>query len=479
MSQTELNSRATFEGAQPQRWNLLGGFRGAMQSPVSRNELRGWCALAILSLAIAGVFALLLAMSRMPGIQDFFPWPLQFFQKGLVIHVIFSFVVWFLSVLGSLTVIAIHRVQAGAPGLVWMGRLSLWLGFLASVLLFIPGFMDRGEPSLNNYVPVIIDPLYYWGLIVLALSLVLLIVRFAANLTNRQGPFEPVSQGVFIGGIMLLIALLCFALSWSALGDGEINGGYNEDLFWGGGHVLQYLNTTLMLVAWYILGGMAFGRPVVDPRFFRIILGIIFVTALVLPALYIVFDPVSVDQRDAFTWMQYGLAPPTLLMGGAMISTAIRYRRETEGWPWRDVAFLCLVLSVVVFGIGGFLGLFVDGADTRTPAHYHGVIGGVNLTFMGLFFTLFLPLMGKLIKTTKPVITLIWFYAVGQTFHSLGLFLAGGYGAPRKTAGADQGIEAMGAKAGLYLMGVGAIVAVIGGIMFIWIISRALSRQSS
>jgi cytochrome c oxidase subunit I len=479
MSPSDSQTNAQFQPAQAQRWNLMGGFKTTMANPAAKAELRGWCGLALLSLAIAGVFALLLAVSRVPGIQDIFPWPLQFFQKGLVIHVVFSFVVWFLSALGCLSVIAIYRVQAGAPKMNWAGTTAIWGGLIASVLLFIPGLMDRGDASLNNYVPVIIDPLYYWGLIILAISLVLLTVRFAVNLMEREGPFEPVSQGTFVASFMFIMALVCFALSWAALGDGEVNGGYNEDLFWGGGHVLQYVNTTLMLVSWYILGGIAFERPVVDPRLFRVILGLILVTSLALPALYVIYEPVSVDQAVAFTWMQYGLAPPTLLMSGAMIATGAQYRQQTGGWPWRNAAFLCLILSVAVFGIGGFLGLFVDGADTRTPAHYHGVIGGVNLTFMGLFLAMFLPLMDRVRETTTSVITLIWFYAVGQTFHSLGLFLAGGYGAPRKTAGAAQGMEAMGAKIGLYLMGVGAVVAVIGGIMFIWIVSRALIRKTA
>jgi len=415
-----------------------------MTSPSARNELRGWCGLALLSLAIAGVFALLLAISRVPNVQDVFPWPLQFFEKGLVIHVVFSFVVWFLSVMGGLGVIAIHRVQAGKPKMNWAGTVALWGGLIASVLLFVPGFMDRGEASLNNYVPVIIDPLYYAGLLVLAASIALTVIRLAVNLINREGAFEPVSQGTLIGGVMFILALVCFAISWLALGDGEVNGSYNEDLFWGGGHLLQFLNTTLMLVSWYILGGIVFERPLVDPRFFRIILLMIFATSLVLPLLYLVYEPFSVDQREAFTLMQYGMAPPTLIMAGAMIATSARYHQEHGSWPWRNAAFLCLILSVVVFGIGGFLGLFVDGADTRTPAHYHGVIGGVNLAFMGLFFAFFLPLMERALETTretsKSILTLIWFYAIGQTFHSLGLFLAGGYGAPRKTAGDAQGL---------------------------------------
>jgi len=470
--------QASFRPVQAQRWNLIGGFQLAMATPSARSELRGWCGLALMSLAIAGVFALLLAISRVPGIQNVFPWPLQFFHKGLVIHVVFSFVIWFLSVLGCLSVIAVYRVQAGTPKINWAGKMALAGGAVASVMIFIPGLLDRGEASLNNYVPVIIDPLYYAGLIVLAASLLLLVGRFAVNLIGRDGPFEPVSQGTFFAGIMLILATLCFAMSWFALRNNTINAGFNEDLFWGGGHVLQYLNTTLMLVAWYALGGIAFDRPVVDPRLFRWILGLILATSLALPLLYVLFDPVSVDQRSAFTWMQYGLAPPTLLMAGAMVATAARYHQEKTCWPWQNIAFLCLLLSISVFAVGGLLGLFVDGADTRTPAHYHGVIGGVNLAFMGLFFAFFLPLTGRTVIAGKAIFRLAWLYAIGQTFHSLGLFLAGGYGAPRKTAGADQGMQAIGAKFGLYMMGVGAVIAVIGGIMFIWILSRILLKKA-
>ena len=134
---------------------------------------------------------------------------------------------------------------------------------------------------------------------------------------------------------------------------------------------------------------------------------------------------------------------------------------------------MCLMLSVSVFGLGGTLGLFIDGADTRTPAHYHGVLGGINLAFMGLFYAFFLPLMGRGVEATRPVRLSVWFYATGQFLHVLGLFLAGGYGAPRKTAGVAGSIDSLGAQIGLYGLGVGAVIAVIGGVMFVWIAARA------
>jgi hypothetical protein len=55
--------------------------------------------------------------------------------------------------------------------------------------------------------------------------------------------------------------------------------------------------------------------------------------------------------------------------------------------------------------------------------------------------------------------------------------MAGGYGAPRKTAGAAQGLEDLVPIIGLWMNGVGGLIAVIGGIMFIWTIARALIKK--
>jgi cytochrome c oxidase subunit 1 len=96
---------------------------------------------------------------------------------------------------------------------------------------------------------------------------------------------------------------------------------------------------------------------------------------------------------------------------------------------------------------------------------------------MGLFFGLFLPLLERDLNNGNFAKASAWFYAVGQILHSSGLFWAGGYGAPRKVAGADQGVEALGASMGLYLMGIGAVIAVIGGVMFIYLVTQALLKK--
>ena len=63
-------------------------------------DLFWWVLLALASLAIAGIFAILLVLSRAPITEAKLPWPSDFFSKGLVSHVTLSFIVWFLAVFG-------------------------------------------------------------------------------------------------------------------------------------------------------------------------------------------------------------------------------------------------------------------------------------------------------------------------------------------------------------------------------------------
>ncbi len=434
-----------------------------------RRELWGWSAVAIGSLAIAGVFAALLAVSRIPGVESVFPWPLEFFRKGLVIHVVFSFVVWFLAVFGALLLLAARQSANNTPRFGWMGTFAVMGMAAAFPLLFVPALLDRGEPTLNNYVPVIIDPLYYAGLTVMGFSMTLAVARL---LLNRPAPAKhaPLAGPMAGAGLIFLAAMACFVLALGALAGEAPSHAFNEELFWGGGHILQFLNTLLMLVGWSILASSAAGQPVPGPAVMMTATALLALSALAGPVFYWVFEPFSAEQALAFTNLQYALAVPSLLVAAG----SLMWIRPPL--PRKQPAFLCLILSMAVFGAGGILGLFVDGADTRTPAHYHGVIAGVTLVFMGLFYEIFLPLLGRPLARGKAIYVQIYMFAGGQLAACIGLFLAGGFGAPRKTAGDAQGLEGLGAIVGMTLNGVGALFAVAGGVLFIWMVAKALLR---
>ena len=467
-------SKALLTPAQEQRWNILGGFQAAVLAPVAQRELWTWSALAILSMAIAGIFALLLALSRTPGIEAIFPWPVGFFDRGLVIHVTFLFIVWYLVVFAILVQIATFRISNGAPRLNMLGAWGTGLAILAFIAIATAGFSDGNEVTKNDYIPTIIDPLFYGGLIALGSGVTLIIIRLLINIPAHHGAFEPIGHAATFGSVIFLVALACIFWAYNLLNSRVVDYAYNQHLFWSGGHVLQYLNTILMLTGWYILGGLSLGKPLVHVRIFKISLWLLTILSFIALAIFKVFQPFEAPFIEAYTNLQFGLAFPVVLMLFAGLANIIRCHTQ---FSWKDPAFVCLVLSVTTFGIGGALGLFVDGADTRTPAHYHGVIAGVNIALMGLFFRFILPLLNRAIKTAKSLFLQIYFYGCGQMLAAAGLFIAGGYGTPRKTAGAAQGLDGLLPIFGLWMNSVGGLIAVVGGIMFIWTITRALIKK--
>lgn len=456
-----------------------------LKAPGERGILRAWVGLGVLALGLAGAMAPLLALSRLPGAETALPWPSAFFQKSLVVHVIFSFVVWILAVFAALMHLGTLRLAAGRPPARWLGQSAIALAGIAFALLFVPALRDAGDPTLNNYVPAITDPLYYAGLVALALSLLTVGSRLVASLADRRGPWEPITWSALAGAAIFVLAVAAIGLALTRLGNRTPSFDFNEDLFWGGGHVLQFLNTVLMMAAWYVLGGISLGRPALRPRIFGLALLLLVAGAAAGFAFETLLPPFSATSRLALTNLQYALAPPVLLVAAAGAreflvargaSAAASSDRDAE--EAQRLARISLFLSVAVFALGGFLGLFVDGGDTRTPAHYHGVIGGINLAFMGLVLVLLLPLLGRSPWPSRLLALQLWLYGSGQALACLGLFWAGGYGAPRKTVGAGSGIAELGAKLGLYLNGAGMLIAVVGGVLFIWTAGRALLRRA-
>ena len=115
-----------------------------------RRELLGWAWLAVGALAVAGVFAILLALSRIPGMEKTPFWPIDFFYKGLVIHVIFSLVIWLQGVFAFLVAVATLKLAGDDVRLAPLGRMGQGAIFVAFPCLFAPAFLDATQPALDQ-----------------------------------------------------------------------------------------------------------------------------------------------------------------------------------------------------------------------------------------------------------------------------------------------------------------------------------------
>lgn len=449
-----------------------------MEDPANAAALKRWMVLAIGALAIAGTFALLLAFSRTPGIEDVFPWPLHFFRKGLVVHVVFSFVVFFLCVFAAVAHLATVHLSRGAPRFALLGNLAFLGTLVTFVFLFVPALLDRGAPSLNNYIPVIADPLYYTALGILGAAMALVAMRLLLNIPHAgRERLDVLSLAAAAAAVFYLFAAAYVLGARAHLSEAPSGPQFNEDLFWTGGHILQFVNTAVLIGAWYALGTKSLNRPALHPEIPIAALSWLLLAVLFSLLPYLRLEMFSGAQRTAFTKLQYALGPAPGIVAAGIFMRFLRIRREGTRLPWHDPGFLCLVLSVLIFAMGGIFGLFVDGTDTRTPGHYHAVIAGLTLAFIGMFYAFFLPLLGRQVRRRRLVFASIWCFFAGQGSAAIGLFIAGDYGTARKVAGAAQDLSALAAKIGMGLNGIGGLLAVIGGGLFVWLIGSALMQN--
>lgn len=456
---------------------LTAGEHNGRASPDFRRELHPWAVLALAALAIAGVFAVLLILSRLPQTQSWLPWVSQdFFRRALVTHVMFSFVVWYLAALGALLSLAAARLEEGSLPDRRTARLALGLTLAGSVLLFGPALLDLGEPSLNNYVPVLVHPVYFSGVALLFAGVAVAAWRLLRRLPQRWMLADPLTLGLAITAGLYLLALLCFVLAWSLIPAATALPTRIEAVFWGGGHLLQFVNTALVLLGWQMLSEAGLGRPALPGRAFVAAMATLVLFALPAPLFYTVYSPLDIANKDAFTnLLWYGLLPaPALVAAGVAWNLG-----DWRSWPETgSVARTALVLSLLLFGVGGGMGYFLGPADTRIPSHYHAVIGGVNLVLMGLYFTLFLPTLLRRPPTVRGPKWILGLYGFGQLVWSVGMFAAGAQGVPRKTGGAEQGLDSLGKMLSMGITGLGGALAVIGGVLFIAVtLSRLLARR--
>ena len=251
---------------------------------------------------------------------------------------------------------------------------------------------------------------------------------------------------------------------------------YFEYLFWGSGHTVQFAYTQLMLVSWIWLYSVVYQDIKIRPAVLSII--------LILGALPVVFTPViqflhgsfSPEYRQHFTTlMRQGGGIAALPIG--LILLWYIFRNSLKLTDQQKPLANALVASILLFGAGGALGFMTHGVNTIIPAHYHGSIVGVTLALMGFIYFL-LPHLGFRSPDSKLARRQPYIYASGQFIHISGLAIAGAMGIQRKTAGAAQGLDSLTAKAVMGVMGLGGLIAIIGGILFLVVTINAMRKPA-
>ena len=439
-------------------------------SDAMRRTTTAWLMLALIALVGAGLFSLLLVLSRTPVIQELVPF-LDFFRVALVVHVTLSVLIWLLA-MSAVT----WSLSSRDDKPMW-DRLSFWPAALGTAVIIVSPFVGAGDPLMNNYVPVLRHPLFYGGLLLFAFGVVSHLLRallFRQRISEALSGTAALQTGITISTMLTGLSIVAVLASWRDL-PSEMDGSiYFEFLFWGGGHVVQFSYTLLMMIAWVVLATASGCRFELTPRLTLIFLIFLALPVITVPFLYLAHDVTTAGHRLAFTeLMKYG-GLSCLPLGLAVAASLWRAGRPSGEHRYLRAA---LISSLLLFAVGGILGFMIAGLDIVIPAHYHGATVGVTIAFMGLTYYL-LPRLGfsappERLATWQPYV-----YGGGQLLHIIGLAWSGGYGVQRKTAGVAQGLDGLAQTAGMGLMGLGGLISVTGGLMFLFVAYKSLRRRS-
>jgi hypothetical protein len=344
-------------------------------------------------------------------------------------------------------------------------------------MIVVP-FLGPGNPLMSNYIPVLQTPLFTVALLGFGLGITLLVLRgMTANPLvglHMEGS-GALRFGLNTAAVSAVMAVLAFTWSYLAIPDTMTGKSYFELLFWGGGHMLQFTYTLLMLVAWlWLTSGSGVHLPL-SPRVVLILFVFGLVAVFMAPLIYYTHPVLSAEHIRLFTWlMAYGGSLAPVPLGLAIFYGLLRSASPSAlQVPSRSA----LWASMILFGIGGGIGFLIQDSNVTIPAHYHGSIVGVTLAFMGLTYDL-LPRLGYVAPNRKLAAMQPYVYGGGQLLHILGLAWSGGYGVQRKVAGTEQALDGMEKIAAMGLMGFGGLVAIIGGFIFVVIVLVAMIRES-
>lgn len=428
---------------------------------------RRWLQLAVLSLALSGIFSIILVISRTPQLIALLPWMGELFSVSLVIHVDLSVLVWFLAMTGLLFSLLMR--YTGAQALPF-SQAAAW-GCVLAATLCIAASPLTGEWTVikSNYIPVITNALFFAGLGLLLSGMVIALVQTLPAAPSRDD--LPEVWGVYLCLLPLAVAMACFAASAHGIPAAMTGYAFYENLFWAGGHVLQFVYVQIMLVAWLVLArALGLRLPVPMLVLLALMLGPAIAAWSFVP--YLFFDVISQEHMDFFTFqMNVGLGIGGILLGLWLVWQVMVSPPSGQKAAGAGAFRSALLTSLLLFFVGGAFGVAIDGPNVKIPAHYHGSIVAVTLALMGLAYFLLPKLGGRDVARWRAARWQPWLYAIGQLLHITGLAISGGYGVLRKSVG-DTGVGGWEVQAALGMMGGGGLLAITGGLLFVIIMLK-------
>ncbi len=336
---------------------------------------------------------------------------------------------------------------------------------LVGLLLVLYTLLDPLKASVlyTFYPPMIADPLFYVGLVLLVVGswLATLTVFMTYRAWTKENPGRNVPLAVYailanyimwdiasLGvAVEVLFMLLPASLGLITTTDPQMA----RALFWFFGHPLVYFWLIPAYVSWYTMlptqaGGKLFSDPLARVAFLMI-----FIFSLPVGVHHLYADPgVSNVAKGIHTILTFVVAVPSFMTAfnvGAALERAGR-RNGAKGpiaWLWKqkwdDPVVAAQLSGMILFIMGGFSGLIQASLTLNialhntswVPGHFHMTLGGaITLTYIGIMYWMLPMVTGRALLSKKIALAQVFTWLIGMLIFGHGMGAAGIAGAPRR-----------------------------------------------
>jgi cytochrome c oxidase subunit 1 len=462
---------------------------------------------AIVFLAIGGLFGLLVALTRWPAVHFL---PADWFYLALTAHGFDVLLVWIIffemAILYFASAILLNSRLAG-PKWAWTGFGMMLSGAVITNVAVLQG---QSSVMFTSYVPMQAEPHFYLGIILFAVGALISTFVFFGTLViakrekTYEGSIPLVTFGALTAAIIAVFTIASGAIIliptflWSIGLVSHIDPIVYKTIWWAMGHSSQQINVAAHVAVWYAIAAMVFGAKPLSEKISRMAFLMYILFLQLASAHHLLVEPGMSSEWKIFntSYAMYLAVLGSMIHGLSVpgaIEAAQRSRGLTKGmfeWlrkaPWGNPAFAGMFMSLVFFGfIGGISGVVMGTEQINlimhntlyVPGHFHGtVVAGTTLAFMAMTYLL-VPLifrrelMMRKLATWQPYV-----FGIGVAGISVFMMGAGTLGVARRhwdMTFADAALPFDYPSAAFLMMGLNgifAIMAAIGGLMFVVIV---------
>jgi cytochrome c oxidase subunit I len=389
-----------------------------------------------------------------------------------------------------------------------IGQRWAWLGFalvaFGTIMAVVPVAMGRASVLYTFYPPLVGNPFYYLGIVLVVVGSWIWVALMSANLYcwKRDNAGAPVPLAMFatvagsylwgwtaVGAALeLLFQILPVAFGLRT----TIDAGLARILFSWTLHAIVYFWLVPSYIAYYTIVPRAIGGRLYSDTMGRLAFVLFLVVSMPIGIHHLFEDPhVGSGFKFLHSVFTALVALPTLLTvfticASVEIAGRLRGGKGALGWlavlPWHNPVMLGTALSFVMLGFGGAGGLInmsyqLDSTIHNTQwvtGHFHLIFGGaIVVMYFVIAYDVWPHLTGRVLDDFQLMRWQLWTWFVGMIVLTFPWHYVGILGMPRRMAFYDYTDPVIAAQAASVVMSVaGALILVVSGALFLLVLAR-------